>query len=69
MYEVRVELELDNEINLLDLTLIKYNNRFHYKIYREPATMDSVIHADSLHPFTQKIATFLALYIVYIMYL
>ena len=56
--QLTAEVGTNNEINLLDLTLAKHNNRFCYKIYRKPTATDSVIHAKSYHPYTQKMATF-----------
>ena len=53
-----VEIESNNEINFLDLTLIKQNNKFRYKIFRKPTAADGVIHADSFHPISQKMAAF-----------
>lgn len=53
-----MELEVNNSLNFLDLTVTKENNRFTYKIYRKPTTTDTVIHADSHHPYEQKMAAF-----------
>ena len=53
-----LEMESDNAINFLDLTFKKHNNRFHDKIYRKSTTTDSVIHANSFHPHSQKMAVF-----------
>lgn len=52
------EIEQKQEINYLDITIQKHNNRFQYKIYRKPTATDSVIHASSYHPYTQKMAAF-----------
>ena len=53
-----LEIESDNAINFLDLTFMKHNNKFQYRIYRKPTTTDGVIHADSFHPHSQKMAAF-----------
>ena len=53
-----LETEVDNKLHFLDLTVTKYVNKFHYKIYRKPTTTDITIHADSHHPYSQKIADY-----------
>ena len=53
-----IEVEYNNELNFLDLTLIKRINKLRYKIYRKPTSTDMVIHASSYHPYVQKIAAF-----------
>ena len=51
-----LETENNNSINFLDITVTKNNNQFHFN--RKPTTMDHVIHADSYHSHTQKMASF-----------
>lgn len=53
-----LEIEQDNRINFLDLTLEKNNNKFDYKIYRKPTTSDQTIHFSSFHPYSQKMAAY-----------
>ena len=51
-------LETDNRLNFLDLTVIRHIDNLKFKIYRKPTTTDVTIHADSHHPFSQKIAAY-----------
>ncbi|XP_061725625.1 uncharacterized protein LOC133531428 [Cydia pomonella] len=52
------ELEQDNSLNFLDLTISRVNNRHHFQIYRKPTHTDSVIPASSTHPWQHKLAAF-----------
>jgi hypothetical protein len=45
-----LELENNNKINLLDLTLIREENRWHIDLYRKPTATDVIIPQDSCHP-------------------
>ena len=51
-----LELEQNNSINFLDLTITKNNNTLEYEIYRKQTTTDTVIHVDSYYPYNQKMA-------------
>ena len=53
-----LEIELNNSINFLGLTITKTNNTHTYKIYRKPTTSDMVIHNSSNHPTQHKHAAF-----------
>ncbi|XP_031346256.1 uncharacterized protein LOC116173113 [Photinus pyralis] len=44
-----IEIEQNNKLNFLDLTLHKDNNHIHYNIYRKPTTTDIVIPHNSYH--------------------
>jgi hypothetical protein len=51
-----LELEADNRLNYLDLTLIKNATGFSYEIYRKPTATDTIIPRDSCHPYEHKMA-------------
>ena len=51
-----LELEKDNKLNFLDLTLEKTNTCFSYNIHRKATTTDTIIPMDSNHPLEQKMA-------------
>ena len=51
-----LELEKDNKLNFLDLTLAKTDTHFSYNIYRKPTTTDTIIPMDSCHPHEHKMA-------------
>ena len=51
-----LELEADNRLNYLDLTLIKNPNGLSFDIYRKPTATDTIIPMDSCHPREQKMA-------------
>jgi hypothetical protein len=42
-----LELEQNNSINYLDLTIIRKPNNFEFKIYRKPTNTSTIIHASS----------------------
>ena len=46
------------KINFLDLTITNNNNDLSFKIYREPSTTTTTIHADSHHPWSHRTAAF-----------
>lgn len=52
------ELEANNELNFLDITIKKDNGKFSFKIYRKPTTTDTTIHATSHHPLSHKMAAY-----------
>lgn len=56
-----LEIEEDNSINFLDLTIQKLDNFLSFSIYRKPTHTDSVIHYTSVHPYTHKLAAFRSL--------
>ena len=53
-----MELEHENTINYLDLTISKNHdtNQLTFEIYRKPTATDTIIHATSNHPQQHKIA-------------
>jgi hypothetical protein len=51
-----MELETDNRINFLDLTIRKNNGHFEFEIYRKPTCTDIIIPQDSCHPTEHKIS-------------
>jgi hypothetical protein len=51
-----LEVEKNNRLNYLDLTLIKNQNGISHDIYRKPTTTDTIIPMDSCHPLEQKMA-------------
>ena len=53
-----IETEDNNCLNFLDLTLIKQKDCFKFNIYRKPTTTNITIHADSYHPWSQKMAAY-----------
>lgn len=53
-----LEEEKNNSLNFLDLTISKQDNHFTFKIYRKPTCTDQTIHADSHHPYSQKVAAY-----------
>lgn len=53
-----MEMEEDNKINFLDLTLNKVNGKHDFSIFRKPSHTDTVIHNRSLHPYQHKLAAF-----------
>ena len=52
-----LELEKDNKLNFLDITIEKTNTGFSYNIYRKATTTDTIIPMDSNHPLEHKMAT------------
>lgn len=53
-----METESNNQINFLDLTLIKNNGKIEFKIYRKPTTTSALIPFNSSHPFKHKLSAF-----------
>ena len=51
-----LEMEKDNGINFLDISIFKDNDTIQFKIYRKPTTTDILIPFDSNHPFEQKLS-------------
>ena len=45
-----MEMESNNSINFLDISISKHNETFDFKIYRKPTTTDTIIPFDSNHP-------------------
>ena len=60
-----METETENEICFLDLTVIKNRDNLKFKIYRKPTTTDVTIHAESHHPYPQKLAAYNSLCLLY----
>jgi hypothetical protein len=48
------ELEVDNKLNFLDITIHKQNNSLQTTIYGKPTTTDCIIPYNSNHPNKQK---------------
>jgi hypothetical protein len=53
-----IELELDNAINFLDLTISKVNNSHDFSIFHKPSHTDITIHNTSTHPYQHKLAAY-----------
>jgi hypothetical protein len=53
-----LELEENNSLNFLDLTLKKSDNRFMFNVFRKPTATDTTIHATSHHPMSHKLAAY-----------
>ena len=51
-----LEVETNNRLNYLDLTLINNHNGISHDIYRKPTATDTIIPMDSCHPLEQKMA-------------
>jgi hypothetical protein len=51
-----LELETNNQINFLDITINKQVNKLTYNIHTKPPTTDTIIHNTSCHPTEHKIA-------------
>jgi hypothetical protein len=49
-----IEIEKDNVIDFLDITIIKNPDNIQYSIYRKPATTDNIIHNTSCYPTEHK---------------
>jgi RNA binding exosome subunit len=49
-----MEVETDNSINFLDITIQKENNTLTFNVYRKLTTIDSIIPRDSCHPQEHK---------------
>src|SRR5215510_7637846 len=50
------EEESNNQLNFLDFTIKKGNNRISFNIYRKPMTMDIIIPQELCHPMEQKLS-------------
>ena len=53
-----LEIENNNSIPFLDLTITKSSNQLEFSIYRKPTTTTQVIPFDSSSPLTHKLAAF-----------
>jgi hypothetical protein len=53
-----LEIEKENKINFLDLTITKNENKLFFNIYRKPSYSDAIIPKESLHPRQHKLAFF-----------
>jgi hypothetical protein len=51
-----LELEKDNKLNFLDLTITKTANKFSFDIYRKHISTDNIIPHDSCQTLEQKLA-------------
>ncbi|XP_052746613.1 uncharacterized protein LOC128199716 [Bicyclus anynana] len=54
----KLEIEQNNSLNFLDVTITRVNNRHHFGIYRKPTYTDITIPASSCHPWQHKLAAF-----------
>ena len=54
----KLELEQNNSINFLDLTITREHCRHEFEIYRKPTYTNVVIPATSCHPWQHKLAAF-----------
>ena len=45
-----MEMEKENSINFLGISISKHNESFDFTIYRKPTTTDTIIPSDSNHP-------------------
>lgn len=52
------ELEENNSLNFLDLTLTKDNNKHIFSIFHKPSQTDITIHNTSFHPYQQKMLAY-----------
>ncbi|KAL3283515.1 hypothetical protein HHI36_006654 [Cryptolaemus montrouzieri] len=52
------EIEQNNSINFLDLTITRSNNKHQFLIYHKPSHTDITIHYTSAHPYQHKVAAF-----------
>lgn len=52
------EEEINEQLNFLDVTVIKNNGKFEFDIYRKPTNTLRYITSDSYHPMKHKIAAF-----------
>ena len=50
-----MEMEKENNINFLDISILKNNESFEFKIYRRPTTTDTIIPSDCNHPPEHKL--------------
>ncbi|XP_044760166.1 uncharacterized protein LOC123317626 [Coccinella septempunctata] len=53
-----LEVETQGSIDFLDLTISRSEESFSYKIFHKPTQTDVLIHADSNHPRSHKMAAF-----------
>ena len=53
-----LEIEENNRINFMDLSIQKINNRLQFGIYHKPTHTDMLIHNSSMHPYSHKLAAF-----------
>ena len=49
-----MELEQDGDINFLDITIKRSNNKFVTAVYRKPSAGTKYINSGSAHPWLQK---------------
>ena len=53
-----LEIENENKINFLDLTIKRTENNLEFSIYRKPTHTDSTIPNYSCHPYSQKLSAY-----------
>lgn len=49
-----MEIQNENQLNFLHITITKDQNKCNYKIYRNPIKTDVIFNAQSHHSRTQK---------------
>lgn len=54
----KLEVESNQSLNFLDLTISKSQNKLDFQIYRKPTHTDIAIPSTSLHPLQHKLAAF-----------
>lgn len=52
------EIEHENKINYLDLTIHTHENKHQFSVFHKPTQSSQVIHASSNHPISHKLAAF-----------
>lgn len=55
------EMEMDNRLDYLDLTIIRSADRIEFDVFRKPSATDITLAHDSLHPPGHKAAAYYAL--------
>lgn len=53
-----LEIEVNNSINFLDLTITKVNNKHQFSIFHKETHTDTIIPSSSFHPMSHKLAFF-----------
>ena len=51
-----MEMEKENNINFLDISILKNSESFEFKIHRKPTAADTIIPSDSNHPPEHKLS-------------
>ena len=56
-----LEMEMNNSINFLDISIFRTNDSVQFKIYRKPTATHTLIPSDSNHPIAHKLSAILYL--------